>query len=247
MFIRRRKTEAYAPDPAAIVPPSQRVAWYRSDTGVTSAGSRVSVWGNIWGNGDLAQATGSNQPLLVSNTFNGFVGIQSDDGARFMEVTLNTAIAIGSRCYLWYFGRTDTNATGKRYAGIYASGGVAPRLLLSTSGSNTYIVTRGDGTTADSSRETGFSESTTPQLFEMGLTIGGAGCQVTSGTVVNGTALGATTTATMSIVSLYGTGNGVSTSSPRATTAELIIMGAIPDHARKIAMRQYFRKRYGAI
>lgn len=241
-----RYRRAFPADPNAIVPPALRAAWYRSDSGVTAAGSRVSAWANIWGNGNLAQATGANQPLLVSSAFAGFDGIQSDDGARFMDATLSTPVASGSRCYIWYYGRTDTNAASKRYIQISATGGVAPFVeIRSSSASNLWNTFIGDGVTNDN-RNTATGLSTTPALVECGITIGGSEAAVVSGVSTSGTAL-AVTNAAMPLVSFYSNGAGSAAVSPRATTFEVIIMAGVPDFARRRAMRQYFRRRYGAI
>jgi hypothetical protein len=245
MLINRRQPRNFIPDPAAIVPPALRVAWYRSDTGVTSAASRVGAWANIWSGGDLAQATAGAKPLLVSATINGFDGVKSDDGTRFMDATLSPQIASGSRAYVWMFARTDTNATSKRYFTLSAGGSNPSVQVRSSSAGSLWAFVYSDGTVGATVNST-VGLSTIPALTEVGLTIGGAGVGAASGTIANGTAAGVANAALTSF-SLFSNGLGSTTVSPQATVAEIVVMGGIPDHARKIAMRQYFRNRYGAI
>lgn len=241
----RHRARQFIPDPAAVVSPAQRVGWFKSDTSVTSSGSRVSNWGNIWGNGDLAQATAGSKPLLVSSAFAGFDGIQSDDGARFMEAAISPNVASGSRVYMWLYARTDVNAASKFYLALTAAAGASPRCrILSSAASNLWATISSDGTTTASQNST-VGLSTTPALVEVGFTFSGAGIIVASGTASNGTAL-STSNAAMSVLGLFSQGAGTA-SAIQATVFEIVVMSGVPDHARKMAMRQYFRKRYGAI
>lgn len=67
------------------VPTTNLVAHFKSDTGITESSGRISAWADQSGNGnDMVQATGGNQPLLVS------------DGA-FMAGTIPFIRLVGSR------------------------------------------------------------------------------------------------------------------------------------------------------
>lgn len=234
-------SDAAAPGVEDLIALADRVAWFRSDSGVTSAASRVSAWANIWGNGDLAQATGGNQMLLVANAVRTFPAIYSDDAARFMVGTLTTPVASGTRVfefvYAYATGLTDTNgqlAFGTRNA-------AATRFVFittNTGGAGGWSVST--NATGSISTRNGPAQDLSPHLFEFG---NSSTAQITvSGTSFTGTDPGACN-ANLDTVDL---GNRLGFAQPLAFL-ERIIMRGTPTAYVKAQMRRYFQARYGTI
>lgn len=234
------KRAPLAHDPNRLIGPGQRLAWYRADQLVTESSSRVSAWGNIWGNGDLAQGSAGNQPLLEAASIGGKPAIASDDALRWMQGTLTTGLASGQRGYIWQLVRPDVYVTGKAYGCLTAAAGASPRVrLLTTTG--TAWQGNVNGSVATSALATG-----TAVLFELGWTFSGSGLVVKSGVELND-GNPALPNSTISLVSIFSGGTGGTTLSPTGAVAEMIISSAVPDYRRKVAMRNYFRTRYGLI
>jgi len=230
--------------PSDLIATANRCSWFRADTGVTSASSRVSAWADQWSNGNFAQATGAQQPLLELTGIAGLPTVSNDDGGRDMFVNpFTSGIAIGSRPYMWLFVKADTVASKTALAISQNSGNGTPRMSISSNGTE-WQFSANDRVTQSSI--TPIAADTTARLLEVGMTTGGANSGVVSGTGYSGTALAPTSVATIQTMHLFGF-NGLSTNGLVCKVAEIVISRNEPSLETRQLMRLYFANRYGSI
>jgi hypothetical protein len=97
--------------------PTALAAWYRYNTGITSAGGTVSAWANQTGGEALVQATPGNRPTLESDGTILFNGV--DQFLKTAPFTLNqpTTVYFLGRAITWtnndVFFDGNTNGSGK--------------------------------------------------------------------------------------------------------------------------------------
>jgi hypothetical protein len=232
--------EVAPPDPSALITGASRLGWWKADTGVTSSSSRISAWSNIWGNGDLAQATGANQPLLATNIFGSLPAVYCDDAARGLLGTLTTPLASGTRGYFW--------AVVKLPAPLNAIVDIA---RLSNAGNTRFITlsitTSGGGNFGGKFNVTGSTTSfnnTAKQngqhLMELGTTATAVSLQF----IVSGVATTTGTTTAAPNANLDTIAVGSTTASAVFYLSEWVIMSGEPSTTLKTQMRTYFRSRY---
>lgn len=236
--------------PSEIFPTSWRRAWFRADQGVTQAGSRVSAWANVWGNGNLAQATGSAQPLFTAGGLSGRDCISNDDGARIMNGTMTTTIAVGGQFWMWCFCRPLLVATGKYLCALTRAGGLTPYTGIRsvTSGTVKWTSYMNDGSShVDSSIASVTADTTTPRLHETGMVVSaGKFYFATSGVAYPGTVTTWSLTPALAQMFLFYEGSSASVSM-RADVCEFGVVAGTPTTAQRQALLQYVAARYGAV
>jgi hypothetical protein len=229
-------------DPSDLIVTADRVAWYRSDSGVTESGSRVSAWADVWGNGNLAQATGSAQPLVTDDQFGDYPGVINDDGARWMTSALAVGATVGARPYIWLYAKLTTHASTLVWCGLSVAGS-APRVFLGHTATAFLAVTSSGA--VSSTVFTG-PVDTNNRLHEGGLTTNGFGQGVLSGASSTAANTVAITTGTAATAGLF-TAGAAAAGGAVGMIAEMIVSRAEPTAPIKAAMRAYFAARYGAI
>ena len=226
--------------PDDIIAAPSRIAWFRSDSGVTEAGGRVSAWANIWANGDLAQATGANQPLYEANQFGAYPAIHLDDAARFMAGTLVSPVAIGQRVYQWVLMRLSATP-GTTLAIVFVSGASSRLCRVGTSNSGGGTFGSALNSTGITNGTTGPATDTASHLLETGFVA--ANRFVVSAVGFGGAGPGALTTADLTTLGLGITGS----LSAQVRVAEWIVALGDPSTTVEAQMRAYFRNRYRTI
>lgn len=231
------------PSPMELVAVADRNAWYRADQGITLSSGRISSWANLWGNGNLVQATGGNQPLFEAAGLGSQPCSYDDDGVRKLLATLTSAAPIGSRVYIWMYAQLVTVAASK-YLMSFADAAAVVRLSVYTQAS-TWNMARDEGAIFDT--PTLPADDSTAHLFEIGYTASAANYAIISGVQAGpaATSMGTNSTA-MDRLGVHTNAAG-SASSAVCRVAEIVISLSEPSAAVKTAMRAYFAARYGAI
>lgn len=106
------------------------VAWWEPDYGITKDGSNlVSAWKDKKADLTLAQATGSKQPLWVTNLLNGHAGVRGDGTDDSMTVALAQAQPIHMFLLCNFVAANDQERliSGRFGSGADAPGGVTVR------------------------------------------------------------------------------------------------------------------------
>jgi len=230
--------------PTAIIPASERRAWFRADQGITLNGSTVSGWANIWGNGDLAQATAANQPVYTASAINGHPALTNADSVRTMTGALTTKIASGARWWIWIYGRMVAGGAANRYLlTVTAATGGSPYGRSGTSATGGRVaagVHNGGGSFTNALFAS--APDGKPHLYEVGLaSTAQPGVGFVSGSNLGSTIASANTSANM------GTEITIFVNSLNGDVCEWILKEGLPTAAQQRALRQYFRTRYGDI
>lgn len=230
--------EVAASTPSDLFAAGARIAWFKSDTGVTSSSSRISAWTNVWSNGNLAQATGANQPLLATSIFGSLPAVYLDSATRIMTATLTSAVLSGERLYMWTMLRLPasynvnanvtriSNAAGTRqYSHGTGTSGTARWRAQYNNGTSANILSSAVNDTQQRLLEGGFTAATADNFLVSTAALGTGGTSATD-TNLDTIVIGSATVATPSYL------------------AEWVIVRGEPTTTVKKQMWRYFQSRY---
>lgn len=228
---------ALAPWTPANVPTADRVAWWRCDQGVTQAGSRISVWEDIWNGEDFIQGLGGQQTLYEATGFLGMPCSTNDDGVRRMLCTLGTSIPIGTRVYMVVISQVTTTAANSYLATVADAG--AANVLLSFHTTAVNWSSWRQESLASFELVSAIAYDTNVHRFEVGYTVGGTATRVIDGSS-NNTAITGTNGTAMTQVRIHARYDGVA--GLRSKIAEVIVLKNEPSY--KALLRGYTAARY---
>lgn len=213
-----------------------------ADPNVTlNAGNVASIPNRGTDGAPLAQAAGGLQPAFSATSFAGGPGMTFDGVDDTLLCTLNTAIAIGRRPYLWVVWQNADLVAANRIA---ASAFGAPATPYLVAWSNRADGNQGGGLDMNNGggATTGVNPATAPTHLQECCPIPGGATAFLRDNVASAGAAGACTTSGTAITSVRASGFGVAVAQlTNAVVRRIILANDQPSAAQITAMRAYIR------